>query len=98
MNLVEMFLEFYRLLKSGEYTWSEMILLISKILAGIADLLPDINLAACEMTEEECMARLAELDADVSTTSEAEPNFDPSIWVPIILRLIELWLKNRASS
>lgn len=97
MSLVDLALRLYQYLNTGEYTWSEMLVLISEILKQISILFPEQPITvACELTEEECMERLAKLDASAAwVTDEAEPKLDPSIWVPIIIKLIELWLSRR---
>lgn len=105
MNLVELVLSFYRKLVSNDYTWAEMLVLISDILREIAKLLPDglVGLADAAamaeiMDETACLEKLSQLESSVaSLTAEDEPTFDITPWIPVILRLFELWLSRRGS-
>lgn len=103
MNLVELVLHFYRMLSSGVYTWGEMLTLIADILREIAKLFPDglvglqdAQAQASLLSEEACLAKLAELETSVAAmTATEEPTFDITPFLPIILKLIELWLSRR---
>ena len=105
MNLVEMVLIFYRKLVSGDYTWADMLILISDILREISKLLPDgmVGLADAQaevggLTENQCLAKLVLLEESVlAMDGEEAPQFDITPFIPIILRLIELWLARRGS-
>jgi hypothetical protein len=48
---------------------------------------------AAVMDYDACMEKLSMLE--VAMLSSNEPNFDPTPWIPIILKLIELWLSRR---
>jgi len=104
MTLLEMALHLYRMLSGKvEYTWAEMLILISDLLREIAKLFPDglvgladVQVQADLLTEEACLEKLAQLEeSTASFTASEEPNFDPTPWIPIILKLIELWLSRR---
>lgn len=105
MNLVEMVMILYRQLVSGDYTWSGMLVLISDILREIAKLLPDgfVGLADAQaqanmLDEAGCLAILSQVETGVlAMDGEEAPQFDITPFIPIILRLIELWLSRRGS-
>lgn len=85
-----------QLLRSGEFRRGELLQLAAVILGEIGALLesgfvlPGVQTAADSMTEAECLDSLATLE-----TTAQDANFDPGIWIPIIIRLIELWLSRR---
>ena len=61
--------------------------------ANAISLSGDVATLADALTYEECLERVATLEN--STLDASDPNFDPGIWIPIIIRLIELWLARR---
>jgi hypothetical protein len=100
MSLLEKVFHFYRMISGQvEFTWGEMLTLISEIFAEIAKLFPDgvvgledASAQAAILDEAACIEKLAQLEV---LAVSAEPNFDITPFIPIILKLIELWLSRR---
>jgi hypothetical protein len=46
---------------------------------------------AAVMDFDACLEKLGQLE----NTVQDESNFDPGLWIPIIIKLIELWLSRR---
>ena len=94
-------LTFYRAVSSGEYERGDLLMLTGAITGEIGALLKnnsislsgDMYAMADTLDEQACCAELAKLDS--ATTAGAQ--FDPGVWIPIILKLIELWLSRRGS-
>ncbi len=93
-------LAFYKAVSSGEYERGDLLMLVGAITGEIGAMLKanaislsgDVAALVDALTYEECMERLGQLENSVA---DADPNFDPGIWVPIIIKLIELWLSRR---
>lgn len=96
-------LAFYRAISSGEYERGDLLMLVGAITGEIGAMLKanaislsgDVATLVDALTYEECLERVATLEN--STLDASDPNFDPGIWIPIIIRLIELWLSRRGS-
>ena len=89
-------LAFYRALSTGSNERGELLMLIGAITGEVGALLKanTVSLGVSTVdnaTREELMAALAKLE----NTTQDEAAFDPSIWIPIILKLIELWLARK---
>jgi hypothetical protein len=96
-------LALYRALASGEYERGDILMLIGSITGEVGALLKsnsialsgDVAAMAAVMDYDACMEKLSMLE--VAMLSSNEPNFDPTPWIPIILKLIELWLSRRGA-
>ena len=92
-------LSLYRALASGEYERGDILMLIGSITGEVGALLKsnsialsgDVAAMAAVMDYDACLEKLAQLETSV----QAEAAFDPTPWIPIILKLIELWLSRR---
>jgi len=92
-------LALYRALASGDYERGDILMLIGSITGEVGALLKsnsialsgDVAAMAAVMDYDACLEKLAQLE----TTVQAEASFDPTPWIPIILKLIELWLSRR---
>ena len=90
-------LAFVQIVRGEERKLSEALKLIGAITGEIGALLGDNFTAQCDVidapsTVDGC---LLSLESILSPSVQADPNFDPSPWIPIILKLIELWLSRR---
>ena len=96
-------LTFYRAVSSGEYDRGELLMLTGAITGEIGALLKsnsislsgDVAALADALSYEACLEKLSMLEN--ATLNDADPNFDPTPFIPIIIRLIELWLARRGS-
>jgi hypothetical protein len=92
-------LSLYRALASGQYERGDILMLIGSITGEVGALLKsnsialsgDVAAMAAVMDYDACLEKLGQLE----TTVQADGTFDPGLWVPIILKLIELWLSRR---
>ena len=86
-------------LRSGEFDRGDNLMLVGAITGEIGALLKS-GFTVGVMSDEElpstidgCIAALGKLEAHVA---EADAAFDPTILIPIILKLIELWIAKRS--
>lgn len=94
-------LSLYRALSSGEYDRGDLLMLTGAITGEIGALLKsntislsgDVAALADVLSYEACLEKLSMLEN--ATLSDVDSNFDPGVWVPIVLKLIELWLSRR---
>jgi hypothetical protein len=92
-------LALYRALSSGEYERGDILMLVGSIAGEAGSLLKsnsvalsgDVAALAAVMDYDACLEKLAMLENVV----QDDANFDPTPWIPIILKLIELWLSRR---
>lgn len=92
--------------RSGEFNLGSNLMLVGAISGEVGALLTQgfggIGFFAqpqCNSLEE-CCAQLDEMlvmaqHASVATANGDETKFDPTPWIPVILKLIELWLPKR---
>jgi hypothetical protein len=85
-----------RNIRSGDFDRGDNLLLAGAITGEIGALLKSgltISLSAEDTpaTLDGCCMAFE----SAAGVAESEPYFDPGIWVPIIIKLIELWLSNR---
>jgi hypothetical protein len=90
-------LAFVALVRSEDRNFSEGLKLVGAITGELGALLGD-NFSTADVfdapaTIDGCCASLDSLNLP---SVQAEPNFDPTPWIPIILKLIELWLSRRS--
>ena len=97
-------LNLYRMLRTGEYERGDVLMLIGSITGEVGALLKsnaialsgDMAAMAAVLDYDACMEKLGQLEAAVAPlTAEEEPMFDITPFIPIILKLIELWLSRR---
>jgi hypothetical protein len=94
-------LSLYRALSSGSYERGDILMLVGSITGEVGALLKsnsialsgDVAAMAAVLDYDACMEKLATLE--VAMLGANDPNFDPTPWIPIILKLIELWLSRR---
>ena len=94
-------LALFRALSSGEYERGDVLILVGSITGEVGALLKansvslsgDVAALADMLTFEACLEKMALLE----NTVQDDANFDPTPWIPIILKLIELWLSRRGS-
>lgn len=85
-------------IRSGDYKRGELLKLAGAIQGEIGALLEsgfDVGLMAdaeVPATIDGCVHALSVLEA---RASDADAAFDPSIWIPVVLKLIELWLARK---
>ena len=92
-------LALYRALASGEYERGDILMLVGSITGEIGSLLKsntislsgDVAAFASVLDYDACLEKLSSLE----NTSLDDAQFDPGVWIPIILKLIELWLSRR---
>jgi hypothetical protein len=99
-------LALYRALSSGEYERGDILMLVGSITGEVGALLKsnsialsgDVAAMAAVMDYDACLEKLGQLEASAAALSaEEEPTFDITPFIPIILKLIELWLSRRGS-
>lgn len=90
-------LAFAALVRSDERNFSEGLKLIGAITGELGALLGD-NFSTADVVDAPATIDgcLAALESILDPSVQAEPNFDPTPWIPIILKLIELWLSRRS--
>lgn len=91
-------LQLVRNLRSGEYDRGDNLLLVGAISGEIGALLKSgfvISLEAEEELPSTISGCIHSLDA--LTTEDPTASFDPSLLIPIVLKLIELWLARRGA-
>jgi len=94
-------LALYRALSSGESERGDILMLVGSITGEVGALLKSNAIAlsgdaaamAAVLDYDACLEKLATLE--VAMLNANDPNFDPTPWIPIILKLIELWLSRR---
>lgn len=82
-----------RLIRSGDANASEILKLAGAITGELGALLangPIFSVQSSELTFEEALEKLESLEF---STSSADPSFDITPWIPIILFVIETLLK-----
>jgi hypothetical protein len=92
-------LALYRALSSGDYERGDIFMLVGAITGEVGAMLKsnsialsgDVAAMAAVMDFDACLEKLGQLE----NTVQDESNFDPGLWIPIILKLIELWLSRR---
>lgn len=89
-------LAFYRAISAGDYDRGDLLILTGAITGEIGALLKANSVSLSDgtvncATEEELLGELAKLE----NVSLDDASFNPGIWIPIILKLVELWLKRR---
>lgn len=92
-------LSFYRAIKSGDYERGDLLILAGAITGEVGALLKsntialsgDVAALADVLSFEACLEKVSMLE----NSSMEEANFDPGVWVPIVLKLIELWLSRK---
>lgn len=91
-------LAFVQIVRGEERKLSEALKLIGAITGEIGALLENNFTAQCDVLEvpstiDGC---LMSLETILAPSIQAEPNFDPTPFIPIIIKLIELWLSRRS--
>jgi hypothetical protein len=94
-------LALYRALSSGEYERGDILMLIGSITGEVGALLKsnsialsgDVAAMADVLDYDACLEKLAQLETSV----QADAALDPGLWIPIVLKLIELWLSRRGN-
>jgi hypothetical protein len=99
-------LSLYRALASGQYERGDILMLVGSITGEVGALLKsnaialsgDVAAMAAVMDYDACLEKLGQLEAYAAAlTAEEQPSFDITPFIPIILKLIELWLSRRGS-
>jgi len=92
-------LELVKNLRSAEYDRGDNLLLIGAISGEIGALLKNGPFPLMGTDEDDVPASIhgciMALDAMVVEDPEAMQSINPSIWIPIVLKLIELWLQRQ---
>jgi len=89
-----------RLLRSGEYERGKVLMLSGAILGEIGALLQTGEVFVqldddIPETFEECLAELEAFAAAFENGVMEDSNFDPTPWIPLLLKFIELWMKRK---
>lgn len=83
-------------LRSGEFDYGDNLILVGAISGEIGTLLKSVPFPLMASDEDDVPASihgcLNALDAMVVEDPEAMQSINPSIWIPIVLKLIELWI------
>jgi hypothetical protein len=91
-------MELVKNIRSGERKFAENMMLVGAITGEIGSLLNNNFTAQSDVlevpaTEDGC---LLALENAFAPSVQADTQFDPTPFIPIILRLIELWLSRRS--
>ncbi|XZE20852.1 hypothetical protein SH449x_000742 [Pirellulaceae bacterium SH449] len=92
-------MELVKNIRSGERKFAENMMLVGAITGEIGSLLNNnftsqvFDVLEVPATLDGC---LLALESMLEPSVQADPNFDPTPWIPIILKLIELWLSRRS--
>lgn len=86
-------------LRSGEFDRGDNLLLVGAISGEVGALLKSGGLVISLSSEEDLPATVSGCcnALDALTTEDPTAAFDPSVLIPIVLKLIELWLARRGS-
>lgn len=86
-----------RLVRTGDFSNGQLLKLIAASVGEVGALLekgPIFSLEAAELDFDEAVLELESIEF---TASSADPNFDPTPWIPVILFIIEWIMKRRQS-
>jgi hypothetical protein len=92
-------MELVKNIRSGERKFAENMMLVGAITGEIGSLLNNnftsqvFDVLEVPTTTDGC---LLALENAFAPSVQADPQFDPTPFIPIILRLIELWLSRRS--
>lgn len=85
-------------IRSGDYDWGDNMILVGAITGEIGALTKQgfkvglLEAAEVPSTLDGCIRVIESLASQVQSE---ESTFDPTPWIPVIIKLIELWLARR---
>lgn len=85
-----------RLVRSEDFSWPELLKLLGASFGEVGALMAEGVVFPAELPDmdiDEAISKLEDLENSVQ--NENDPNFDPGIWIPVILLVLEWLMKRR---